>query len=181
VQAEIEPLIYAYFGLTSQDVILVEDTCSIFDKSDTPASLDAAAGIPTLLPIAVDGLQKYADMLTSTLNFWATGPARVSAAGYVDSEAGLGLVELQRTHAPRAFEAHRSLPATTDSMLRLQEASAEHLGRLLLQRSAWFLDRERILLFKPARAGNWTRTAALNDAAEIYGYIAENRRGTGHD
>jgi hypothetical protein len=35
-------LIYQYFGLTAQDIALVEDTCSLFDKGATPPTLESA-------------------------------------------------------------------------------------------------------------------------------------------
>ena len=61
-------------------------------------------------------------------------------------------------------------------MERLQEASAEKAGKFLFQRNGWFFDGPRIYLVKPALLGQWTRTAALNDAAEIHAHIAEARR-----
>ena len=54
VQEEIEPLLYEYFGLIGQERALVEDTCSIFDRSITPAEIDTP--MPTLEPLDAAGL-----------------------------------------------------------------------------------------------------------------------------
>ena len=37
-------------------------------------------------------------------------------------------------------------------------------------------DGPRILIVKPALRGQWTRTAALNDATQLYAHIAEARQ-----
>ena len=61
-------------------------------------------------------------------------------------------------------------------MQRLQDASKERLGRIEYQRTGWYFDGTRILIIKPTRLGEWTRTAALNDAAEIHAEITAARR-----
>ena len=38
LQQKIEPLIYSYFGLTEQEITLVEDTVRIFIPSSTPTT-----------------------------------------------------------------------------------------------------------------------------------------------
>jgi hypothetical protein len=63
VQEEIEPLLYEYFGLIGQERALVEDTWNIFDRSDTPGTLDTP--IPTLEPLDAAGLDSYASIRNS--------------------------------------------------------------------------------------------------------------------
>jgi len=176
LQSEINPLIYDYFGLNDQERALVEDTCDIFDRSDTPGSLSAARNIPTLQPLNADGLEPYATMLVSTLNGCASGALRTSATVGVDSETGLGLVELSQTRTPQSFNTRSVSKQLASALQRLQGVSGEKEGRLLFQRSGWFFDGPRIYIVKPALRGQWTRTAALNDAAEIHAHIAEARR-----
>ena len=103
VQAGLNSLIYEYFGLNEQERALIEDTVEVFDRSDTPGSLEAARTISTLQPIDADGLERYAKMLVTALNGWTTGSVRVSAAGGVDSELGIGLVELSQTRIAKEF------------------------------------------------------------------------------
>lgn len=177
LQAELEPLIYQeYFGLNEQEIALVEDTCDILDRSDTPGSLDVARNIPTLRPVDAGGLECYAKMLTDTLNSWASGALRVSASGGVDSEVGLGLVWLDQTKSANGFRACAVSGELVNALQRLEEASTERSGGLAYLRRPWVFDGTRIYIVKPATKGEWTRTAALNDAADIYAHIAEARR-----
>jgi len=151
VQAELEPLIYTYFGLNKQEIALVEDTCEIFDKSDTPGSLDGAKSIPTLQPVDAD-------------------------AGCVDSKVGLGLVRLDQTKSARRFRTRAVSGELVTALQRLEEASTERSGTLAYLRRPWVFDGTRIYIVKPALKGQWTRSAALNDAADLYAHIAEARR-----
>jgi len=176
IQAELEPLIYAYFGLNEQEIALVEDTCEIFDKSDTPGSLDGAKSIPTLQPVDADALEPYAEMLTATLNGWASGTLRVSASGGVDGKVGLGLVKLDQTKSSRSFKPQTVSGELVSALQRLEEASTERSGSLAYLRRPWVFDGTRIYIVKPALKGQWTRTAAMNDAADLYAHIAEARR-----
>jgi len=176
LQAELEPLIHEYFGLNEQEIALVEETCEIFDRSDTPGSLDGAKSIPTLQPVDADGLEPYARMLTATLNDWASGTLRVSASGCVDSKVGLGLVRLDQTKSARRFRTRAVSGELISALQRLEEASTERSGTLAYLRHPWIFDETRIYIVKPAIKGQWTRTAALNDAADIYAHIAEARR-----
>jgi hypothetical protein len=176
IQTEINPLIYEYFGINEQERALVEDTCEIFDESDTPNSLEAARNIPTLQPIDAAGLDPYATMLTETLNGWASGSLRVRAHGGVDRELGLGLVDLGQARTPQHFETRDISKLLGDALSGLQEANIEQWGRFEFRRSGLVIDGARIYLVKPALRGQWTRTAALNDAIEISAHIANARR-----
>jgi len=176
LQAELEPLIYMYFGLNEQEIALIEDTCDVFDKSDTPGSLDAAKTIPTLQPLDAGGLEAYAKMLTDTLNGWASGALRVSASGGVDREVGLGLVWVDQTKSADDFRACAVSSELTSALQRLEEASTERSASLAYSRRPWVFDGTRIYIVKPATKGEWTRTAALNDAGDIYAHVAEARR-----
>ena len=176
LQDELNPLIYEYFGLNGHERALVEDTCDLFDASDTPHSLDAARNIPTLRSVNAAGLKPYANMLTEALNGWATGVLRVSASGGVDGSYGLALVELQQGRTAEKFTERGISDVLASALKRLQEASTEIKGSLRFRRSGWYFDGPRIHIVKPAVGGQWSRTAALNDAADIHAHITEARR-----
>jgi len=178
IRSSFDPLIYRYFNLTSQDIALVEDTCEIFDKGDTPGSLEAARKIPTLAPINdYDGLQPYAEMICQTLNGWASGSMRVTASGTVDTDTGLALLELRQSKFEKPFCELKGNAKVLEAAGKLQEASKEAVGKTLeFHRNGWFFDGTRILIVKPARLGEWTKTAAINDAAALYAEILETRR-----
>lgn len=176
LQDELDHLIYRYFGLNEQEIALVEDTCDILDKSDTPGSLDAAKSIPTLQPLDADDLEPYAGMLTTTLNSWASGALCVSASGGVDCGLGLALVELTQTQRAEKFKICSIGKELARALHRLQIVSTEQSGCLDYLRGTTLFDGRRIYIVKPALSGRWTCTAALNDAADLYAQIAEARR-----
>lgn len=178
LQARINPLIYRYFNLTEQDIALVEDTCEIFDESDTPGSLDTAGRILTLKPISRwDDLRLYAEMICRTLNGWASGNMRVSASGMVGTDTGLALVELRQSKSADPYEELRGNGRMLEAAARLREASKETIGAsVAFQSNGWIFDGTRILIVKPARLGEWTATAAINDAASLFAEIAEARQ-----
>lgn len=178
IRTSFDPLIYRYFNLSAQDIALVEDTCAIFDKGDTPGSLEAARKIPPLKPIdRWDGLQGYADMICKTLNEWASGAMRVTASGTVNAETGLALVELRQAKSANPFGELKDHGKVLEAAGRLHEASKESVGNTLeFHSNGWFFDGTRILIVKPARLGEWTATSAINDAASLYAEIAETRR-----
>jgi hypothetical protein len=173
----IDPLIYDYFGLTHQERALVEDTVDLFDESDTPGSLEAARSKPTLEVIACGaGLMPYAEMLVATLAGWSNGRLPISPTAEVDAELGIGVLELSTTGPEREFTSRDVSRNFTHAMDRLLRAGQESAGMFVFRRSGLVLDGPRIYVVKPALRGRWTRTAALNDAAEIRGHIAEARR-----
>jgi hypothetical protein len=176
LQAELEPLIYDYYGLNEQERILVEGTCEIFDRSDTPGSLEAARRIPTLQPIDGCGLKPYADTLSETLNGWASGSLRITAWGGVDTKLGIGLVTLNQSKTGQSFECRDISSSLAIALQRLHEQSVDCWGRIVFQRNGLIFNGSRIYIVKPALGGEWTRTAALNDAVELSAHIAEARR-----
>ena len=177
LQTELDPLICEYFGVkNAQEVALIQDTCDIFAESATPASLASARDHLTLRPVDAATLESYAEMLTGTLNDWASGGLYVSASGDVDDEFGLAVVELNQSKTKRCFRAHATNIELIDALHRLQEASTQRSGSLEYLRGNWVFDGTRILIVKPSLVGQWTRTAAINDAADIYAHIAEARR-----
>lgn len=176
LQAELNPLIYEYFGLNEQEIALVEETCDVLDKSDTPPSLEVAKDIPTLQPICDSDLERYGIMLTRVLNSWATGTLRVSASGGVDCDLGIALVELAQTHRAERFKVRSISEDLANALRRLQDVTTEQSGHLDYLRGICLFVGRRIFMVKPAVRGQWTRIAALNDAADLYAHIAEARR-----
>ncbi len=176
LQSEMNELLYKYFGISAAERALIEDTVDIFDRSDTPASLEAAQNIPTLESLDSFGLTPYATTLTDTLNGWATGGLRVVAVGGVDADLGIGLVELRQTRNPQVFRTCDISKPLATALARLQDANMERWGHLEFRRSGLVFDGPRVYLIKRAVRGEWTRTAALNDAAELSAHIASARR-----
>ncbi len=178
LRQELEPHIYAYFGLTGQEIALVEDTCDIFDRSDTPGSLASAANTPTLQPIkSAEGLKEYADQICRVLNDRIVSGVHIRAAGMVDPKTGLALIEFTQSKTEVEFKALTGFERVAEAADTMQKATAERLGTTLeFHRTGWFFEGKKIYILKPARRGEWTRTAAILDAAEIYESIQSARR-----
>jgi len=185
LEAEVEPLIYRYFDLIDQEIILIEDTVEVFIKSATPHCLDAS--IPTLepihkntLPVYRNGLTAYAETLADALNGWAAqmaSPVRVSASGGVDDQAGLALISLELTTGqPHPFKKTDLSAGLGDVLAQLLATASQQAGRLDYLRGVLWFDESHIRLVKPFTVEYWTRTAALNDAAEVYARIAKARQ-----
>ena len=171
-------LVNEYFGLLENERWLVEDTVNIYWDSATPASADEIS-IPTLLPVhkAVSipgyavGLQTYSDALVSTLNTWAeeqNSPWRVSAEGGVDEESGLAMVTLAVGQTEKDF-ANVSLVHKVWSKI-LRQARGRQVT-LSTQRQVFAFEGNLFRVLRPMALIHWTRTAALNDADEIFAQI----------
>lgn len=176
VQEEIEPLLCDYFGLIDQERALVEDTCRIFDKSVTPATFDAS--IPTLEAIDSTDLDSYASMLAETLREWSREKKlSVNFTGGVNEELGLAVLKVEQTKTVGAFRMAPLSKELAEAVRRVEEGATTSNGSLVyLRDETWWFEGPRIFIAKPSLRGRWTRTAALNDCADIYAAIQLSRQ-----
>ncbi len=189
LQTEVEQLFYRYFDLIDQEIILIEDTVDVFIKSATPHRLNAS--VPTLEPIHKnslstyrDGLAAYAGTLADTLDGWAAqaaSPLRVSISGGVYDPEGLAFVTLEQTSRSYPYKEETLSAGLGEALSQLQKSAIRHAGRLDYLRGIIWFEKKRIRIVKPFNVECWTRTAALNDAAEIYARIAKARQATGRN
>lgn len=176
VQEEIEPLLYEYFGLIGQEQALVEDTWSIFDKSKTPGALDTP--MPTLESLDADDLGLYATMLAGTLREWSQEKklALYLTAG-VDEELNLAVLKVEQAKNDGVFRTAPLSRELAEAVRRIEEAATTSNGSIVyLRDETWWFDGPCIFIAKPALRGRWTRTAALNDSADVYAAIQSSRR-----
>jgi hypothetical protein len=175
-------LIYQYFGLTEQEIALVEDTMNVTIPSSTPITWRSSKTV-TLDPVqdtrvepySSQGLKVYADTLTDTLNNWAKGEGsdyRVRAEGGIDENTGLAIVSLCLTDAASAYRKVVLPDDLADILKDLHRQVSKENGSLIYERDILHFEGDRIHIVRPNILLNWTRTAALNDAAKIYGEIA---------
>jgi hypothetical protein len=183
-QEDIEPLICQYFGLTDQEIMLVEDTSRIFEPSATPTTryslktktLDSLVKT-SVEPYAENGLGVYADTLTGTLNSWAEterAQYRVKAKGGVDENTGLAMVTVDLAEKESEYEQKNISQELAENADRFQKVASNEHGTLLYQRDILVFQGKQIHIIRPNILMNWTRTAALNDAARIYGEIVQS-------
>jgi hypothetical protein len=182
LQSELETLIYSYFELTEQEIALVEDTIHVFEPSSTPTTWNTPKTVTLdplektkIEPYASQALGAYANTLTNTLNTWAEAEGssyRVRAEGGTDEQTGLSMVTVSLSSTDRPFQQKpisRNLAGKLKNFHRL--AQMDH-GTLIYQRDILLFQGRQIHIVRPNILLNWTRTAALNDAARIYGEIA---------
>ncbi|MDP2786217.1 MAG: N-6 DNA methylase [Sulfurimicrobium sp.] len=182
LQSELDLLIYNYFGLTEQEIMLVEDTIHVFEPSSTPTTWRTPKTVTldhikdsTVKPYADQGLKAYADTLTETLNKWAEveGSAhRLIAKGGMDDQTGLAMVTLNISRSEETYQ-KKAITANLAKILKEFYGNvAQRRGTLLYERDILLFQGDQIHIIRPDILLNWTRTAALNDAARIYGEIA---------
>ncbi|MEE4358421.1 MAG: hypothetical protein V2I97_18260, partial [Desulfococcaceae bacterium] len=181
-QKEIEPLIYRYFGLTDQEICLVEDTVRVFIPGSTPNSWQSDKTV-TLNPVngtkvdpyADQGLKIYADILSQTLNQWAKAEDSdycVCAEGGTDEQTGLTMVTLRLAKNESGFQEKILSHKLMDVLASYYQNISKKNGTMLYERDILLFQGKEIHIVRPNILLNWTRTAALNDAARIYGDIA---------
>jgi len=181
-QDEINLLIFQYFGLSMQEIALIEDTINIFEPSSTPPNRRnkklmtlnpmEKAGVA---PYAEKGLGAYADTLTMTLDAWAEAeesPYRVCAEGGADSDVGLAMVTVYLSQKEAPYRDKTLAKDLSNALKAYNERISNRHGALTYERDILFFQGKTIHIVRPNILLNWTRTAALNDAARIYGDIA---------
>ena len=182
MQKELEPLIYRYFGLTEQEIVLIEDTIRVFERSSTPTTWRSAQTV-TLDPIektavepyTTQGLAAYADTLIQTLNTWAkteNSHYRVRAEGGTDGQTGLAMVTISLSRAESAYQQKTLSQELAEILKQFHKHISKMGGSLLYERDILLFQGDRVHIVRPNILLNWTRTAALNDAARIYGEIS---------
>ena len=180
LQGDLEPLIYAYFGLTPDEIVLVEDTYDVYWPSATPEN--AEKDIVTLRETKGEHLCCFADLLCKTMNRWgrtrrseSTGPAFVFVAEYASiSSIGLAMVVLSKSdheRLPVASTKNADLDRVLD---RISRETRERRGAFDYLRGTVYATPDAIYLVKPALYGQWTRSAALNAADEIFEAIVSS-------
>ncbi|MBI9082184.1 MAG: N-6 DNA methylase [Desulfobacterales bacterium] len=184
-QNDMEPLIYNYFGLTEQEIALVEDTIRVFEPSSTPHSWRSPkSSLVTLDPLEKakaepyvnDGLNAYADMLTGTLNGWAQMEGsiyRVRAEGGISKKIGIAMISLTLAERAGVFRQKNIEEGLARQLNDFHRLVAKDHGKQRYERDLFLFQGKNIHVIRPNILFNWTRTAALNDAARIYGEIAQ--------
>lgn len=183
LQQELDPLVFEYFGLIDQEIALVEDCVDIVIPSATPSNLNSE--LRTRTPIQnngigqySDGLAPYAETLGKTLNEWAEraqAEVRVSLSGGVHKATDMACLTAELSKTPQPFREEEPSDDTFRAVARVAQASTSRAGCIDYLRGVIAFDGHRIHIFKPTALIGWTRTAALNDAAEIYARIANDR------
>lgn len=178
---ELDTLVYKYFGLTVEEIALVEETYEIYEKSATPEPSDKL--IPTLKKTTKANRSQYASWLCRTLNKWAYEARKTEQVSFnfvvestVFNKLGQVLVTLQKSPRPKKYVDLEKPPTDMiDALQRISEASLYDKGSLSCLRGIIFADKGKIYILKPNILGKWTRTAALNDALQLFDILVSSQ------
>ena len=169
-QEKINALIFEYFDVSTTERILVEDTVRLAIESFRPSA--HRLSVPAIQPSTAEDRDRYTDRLCQTLNGWAPGPgARVTGIASVSTEAGIGLVELEKTGARNSARHPKFNGDLLAALANLRDAASIKSNTLELSRGIKVFDGPRLYLVKPLALRYWSEAAALNDADEIAGSI----------
>ena len=179
---ELDPLVYEYFGLTKEEIALVEDTCNIYEKSATPEHYSKP--IKTLQKTTKDDRLQYSNWLCDTLNHWIkeawlpkNPPFIFSAESVKFSDIGQVLISLCRTNNIQVpIEVNPENDEMTAILKRISEISIKERGSFSYLRGLIFAEKEQIHILKPDMLGKLTRTAALNDAQTLFDFIITSQK-----
>ncbi len=174
---KLEPFVYEYFGLTKEEIALIEDTCEIYEKSATPERYDKP--IKTLQKTTVNNRLQYSKWLCSTLNNWILEawqsdppPFLFCAESTQFNTLGQVLISLCKTKNKRKnIEVDHKSVEMVDALKKISNVSISERGSLTYLRGIIFAENDKIHVLKPDMLGKWTRTAALNDAQDLFDLI----------
>ena len=160
---DIEPLVFEYFGVTTSEKILIDDTLKVFIPSSTPGRLDG--DIPTLDDSSPEERAAYAKQLCQTLNTWGRGKGlSLSAQGRIAEKFGLSLLILTKGKTTTNYRETEAQAEVAEAIAGIEKAIAVEGRKLAYARGFTLFEPNRALVLKPLARRHWTRTAALNDA-----------------
>ena len=90
----------------------------------------------------------------------------------VNRRSGLGLLTLCRTEKRGDFTEKQASDDFEMTLLQIQNATGRRAGGVLYARGFSLFERDRLHILKPLTLRHWTRTAALNDADALMGFMA---------
>lgn len=162
---EIDQLVYEYFGLSEEEITLIEDTVEYV----LPAMQPSGGSVPELwkqsIPIE---RSRYADQLVSSLSVWFAYPVHLSV-DIAGTNEDFGILRLRLTNAASASSYHENADKPFTEVLgslsrTLQRPIARNFQTVPDIRI--FVD-NALYLVKPMQRRFWLRSAALNDADAI--------------
>lgn len=173
---DIEPLVFEYFGVTTTEKILIDDTLKVFIPSSTPGRLDG--DIPTLDDSSPEERAAYAKQLCQTLNTWGRGKGlRLSAQGRIAEKFGLSLLILTKGKTTMGYRETEAQAEVAEAIAGIEKAITDKSHKLAYARGFTLFEPNRGLVLKPLARRHWTRTAALNDAdAMLAAYLEPDSR-----
>ena len=174
-------LIYQYYGVGTNERILIEDTCRIYSPSVRPGGRKTKG--PALLSPKDVEVDFYQEILCESINHFISkfGARRKVAFERVlkplqKSRLRLLVIRLTDIDGKNRSAGGRKLGNSMDGfskiLLRMEQALGKEDAPFQYLRGFKFLEEDHIFILKPDILRHWTRSAALNDADEIISHLA---------
>ena len=178
LRLRLETLIRAYYEISDDDAVLIEDTLAYFKPSCTPSTVDSTR-VPALRRPRENDREVYVSLFCKTLNGFRGEKTGVFASGssVVDEESGLGIVIVEQTRRQREYSERIGFVELLPTLTAIGKLLRRRRGTFEYHRGLKIAVEGKLYLIKPLRMKAWTRTAALNDADEAFGALATRRWG----
>lgn len=164
---EINELVFDYYGLSSNERALVEDTMKVYIPSSTPTS--ANAKIVTLDKTDREQRSIYAQQLCDALNGWSRNPnLHIGANVLTAPKIGLALLTLTKVAKSAEYTERDAPNEVSDVMGRVQNLLRQEGEALSYISDFAFFEEDAAYIIKPLNLRHWTRSAALNDADAMF-------------
>ncbi|MCC9645201.1 hypothetical protein LOC71_23225 [Rhodopirellula sp. JC740] len=172
---QISPLIDEYFGITSSERDLINDTIGMVIPSTRPTR--SRLNVPTVKQSAATQRDAFVSRVCGLLNGWSKRSGGGVRGQVIASEdAGLAVAILERVDRSLVSMPMPEEPMSIVGILgRLREIATKRRAALEFVRGVKVFDDDRLYIVKSLDQRNWTLTAAMNDADEIAGSLLMRR------
>jgi len=162
ISKTLESQIREYYNIDEYESMIIDDTLQLAVKSFHPRQ--DQKNIPTLREPQKEDCETYAKILCEMLNHFGKG-SQFKVRGEVFKGRPYSVVYISLTD-----RISKSVLVSMESLLQ------EKKGPFLFCQNLKVFDEDSLYVLKPMQMRFWSRTAALNDADEIAGYILQTRR-----
>ena len=163
---QLDLLIYRYFGLSNEEVSVIEDTVNYI----IPASQPSQKNIPDLWkPINATTRIEYVDSLTTALNKWLQPESNICAK-LIGKNDDFAILELSLNDKAanvehKYVESDSSISASLTNIMSF--AKVDLPGNFTLIPDFRLFHQDKLYLVKPLQRQYWMKSSALEDANSI--------------
>lgn len=173
-QIELSPLVEAYFSVTENERILIEDTLNIDQPSIHRPNLDG--NIPSLAFPDEGARRQYAGTLCDVLNRRTRKQGiTIRAEGAASKMLNLVFLTVIFGNQSKPYVENQGEGKLWEALDRISTAARRNNGPFNYLRGFSYYEPDRLHVLKPATMKNWCRTAALNDADAIFEHLARRQ------
>jgi hypothetical protein len=164
------PLVDAYFSVSESERILINDTLGLFQPSIHRHSFDG--DVPALAFPDRPDRKRYADTLCDVLSRHARKDGiKISVEGRVSMGLNLVFMTVIFGRERKPYNEVAGDSELWQALDRVSKAAQYDSRPFSYLRGFTYLESDRLHMLKPATMRNWCRTAALNDADEIFEHL----------